>query len=99
MCQDEYADELVGCIVGAVVHVHAQSSTSVRQALLAYEGVEIHAEDEQSRLVITMEASTSKAVLKLTESIQQIEGVILVTPVYQHNEDHQQEQSGGWAWR
>lgn len=104
MGQDEYADELVGCIVGAVVHVHAQPNasvcrTSVRQALLAYEGVEIHAEDEQSRLVITMEASTSKAVLKLTESIQQIEGVILVTPVYQHNEDHQQEQSGGWAWR
>jgi len=113
MCQDiyrcEYADEVVGCIVGAVVHVHAQSSasvcsTSVRQALLGCEGVEIHAEDEQSRLVITMEADTSKAVLKLTESIQQMEGVILVTPVYQHSEDYKreeghEEESGGWRWR
>jgi len=97
-------EESIGCIVGAVVHVKASESASVRQALLQCDGVEIHAEDEQSRLVITMEAATSKAVLKLTESIQNIDGVSQVTPVYQHSEDHKnkeqsEEESGGWKWR
>jgi len=93
-------DELVGCIVGAVVHVQEACVAVVREMLDQCEGVEIHTEDEQSRLVITMEASTSKAVMKLTENIQNFDGVMQVTPVYQHSEDNRQEdQPGGWRWR
>jgi len=99
MSDDQEDEVAIGCIVGAVVQLKTDSDASVRQQLLGCEGVEIHAEDEQSRLVITMEAATSKAVMKLTEAIQNFEGVMQVTPVYQHSEDHKKEQPGGWRWR
>jgi len=92
-------EEDVGCIVGAVVQLKPGVASDVRQRLLGCEGVEIHTEDEQSRLVITMEAKTSKAVLKLTEHIQNLEGVLSVTPVYQHCEENNKQQQGGWQWR
>ncbi len=97
-------EEQIGCIVGAVVqvktHLNEAENAAVRQRLAGCEGVEIHAEDEQSRLVITMEAATGKAVLKLTESIQNFDGVLQVTPVYQHSEEYlHDEQTGGWSWR
>ena len=74
--------------------------SDVRQRLVGCESVEIHTEDDQLRLVITMEANTSKAALKLTEEIQNISGILSVTPVYQHcEENHYQDQQGGWKWR
>jgi len=100
MFEDREDEEALGCIVGAVVQLKADSDASVRQQLLGCEGVEIHVEDEQSRLVITMEAATSKAVMKLTEAIQNFDGVMSVAPVYQFSEDHKkEEQPGGWRWR
>jgi len=101
---NSFDEEAIGCIVGAVVqlktNLNEDGSAAVRQRLAECEGVEIHAEDEQSRLVITMEAATSRAVLKLTESIQNFDGILQVTPVYQHSEDHlYDEQTGGWKWR
>ncbi|MDQ6970858.1 MAG: chaperone NapD [Mariprofundus sp.] len=106
MCNKVQDEELVGCIVGAVMQLKENRSEDVRQLLAGYAAVEIHAEDEQSRLVITMEAASSKAVLRLTESIQNLDGVLSVTPVYQHDEAYKNEQqskheaeSGGWKWR
>jgi len=93
-------EESLGCIIGAVVQLLPGSGADVRQELAAYDGVDIHAEDEQSRLVITMETSTSKAALRLTELIQNQDGVLSITPVYQHSEENQQQdQQGGWTWR
>jgi len=101
MCNNSMnGEEAIGCIVGAVVQLKTGSSAIVRHLLARCDGVEIHAEDEQLRLVITMEAATSKAVMKLTEKIQNFNGVLQVTPVYQHSEDHlHDEQAGGWTWR
>lgn len=102
---DASEKEVVGCIVGAVVqlkpeYINRNSHHAVREQLAECAGVEIHAEDEQSRLVITMEATTSKAVLHLTESIQNFDGVMAVTPVYQYDENNRkEEQPGGWRWR
>jgi len=99
ICEKEY-DEDVGCIVGAVIQVKPSMENKVRVRLLQNEHIEIHAEDEQSRWVVTLEAETSKKLLKLTEKIQNISGVLGVTPVYQHCEENQQhEQQGGWRWR
>lgn len=100
MLDEREDEEALGSIVGAVVQMKAACNASVRKQLEAYEDVEIHTEDEQSRLVITMEAATSKAVLKLTEAIQNLDGVMSVTPVYQYSEDNKkEEQPGGWRWR
>ena len=91
-------EEDVGCIVGAVVQLKPDAEIAVGQQVAACEGVEVHTQDEQLRLVITMEAKTSKAALKLTEHIQNLNGVLSVTPVYQHCEENQQHE-GGWKWR
>ncbi|PJA32309.1 MAG: hypothetical protein CO187_04620 [Zetaproteobacteria bacterium CG_4_9_14_3_um_filter_53_7] len=101
MSHEQTEDEgYIGCIVGAVVQLKPDTATETGQQLAACAGVEIHGEDEQSRLVITMEAATSKAALKLTEQIQNMDGVLSVTPVYQHcEENQQQDQQGGWKWR
>jgi len=92
--------ENIGCIVGAVIQVKPTMEDDVRLQLEQHEQVEIHAEDEQSRWVITLEAETSKKILHLTEHIQNMAGILSVTPVYQHCEDNQNnEQEGGWKWR
>jgi len=98
--EQQYCDEPVGCIVGAVVQLQPHVDDGVRCRLAACSGVDIHGQDEQSRLVITMEAETSREVMKLTEHIQNLDGVLYVTPVYQHCEENRNnEKDGGWKWR
>ncbi|MDQ6961549.1 MAG: chaperone NapD [Mariprofundaceae bacterium] len=93
-------EEHLGCIVGAVVQLREADCEQIHQSLSQCEGLEIHGQDEQSRLVITLEAATNRAVMCLSEHIQNIEGVLYVTPVYQYCENMpKEEQSGGWQWR
>ncbi|MDQ7001857.1 MAG: chaperone NapD [Ghiorsea sp.] len=91
----------VGCIVGAVIQVKPDKASLVRERLKLDKHIEIHAEDEQSRWVITLEAETSKKVLKLSEDIQNMQGVLSLMPVYQHCEENQniKQNDGGWIWR
>jgi len=99
--QQEF-EEAVGCIVGAVVQLkpNVDGNDDVCRRLASCAGIDIHGQDEQSRLVITMQAATSRAVMKLTEYIQNLDGVLYVTPVYQHCEENQSnEKDGGWTWR
>lgn len=92
--------EELGCIVGAVVQLHQKSSEHVCQYLSSCDGVDVHARDDQDRLVITIEASTSRAAMHLSEEIQNLKGVLHLTPVYQYCEESpQEEQLGGWRWR
>ncbi|MDX8390385.1 MAG: chaperone NapD [Mariprofundaceae bacterium] len=93
--------EFEGCIVGAVVQLKPGGDCTVQQKVADCEGIDIHAKDEHSRLVITMEAATSREVMKLTDYIQGLDGVLHLTPVYQHCEENKQEQQqqGGWKWR
>jgi len=89
----------VGCIVGAVVHMVPDNHGLVKEQLSMLEGVDIHVEDERFRLVITIEAATSRAAVSLTESIQDINGVMHVAMVYQHCEGLNKTQEEGWTWR
>ncbi len=95
------SDDDVGCIVGAVVQLQPTvDACAIKKQLLSHQGVEIHAEDAQARLVITMEQATSKQVLLVSEAIQKTQGVLSITPVYQHCEEiTQNDEQGGWKWR
>jgi len=94
-------NDAIGCIIGAVVQLlPTVDSDAIKAQLLSHQGVEIHAEDPQSRLVITMEQQTSRQALLVSEAIQKIQGVLSVTPVYQHCEEiKQNDEQGGWKWR
>jgi len=99
MSLDVDHEETVGCIVGAVVQLKKHDCATKAQ-LLTYQGVDIHGEDMQSRLVITLEADDHRAMNALTESLQQLEGVLHLMPVYQYNEEQPNRgQQRGWQWR
>ncbi len=91
--------ESVGCIVGLVVRVSGDRR-DVRQRLAQMDGVEIHAEDDRGRLVLTLETRTQRQALLMTEQMQDDDGVDQVTPVYQYCDDApDMARQGGWSWR
>ncbi len=89
----------IGCIVGLVVRV-GDNRDIIRDQLTQLEGVELHAEDNQGRLVLTLEARTQRQAMLLTEEMQNFDGVLQVMPAYQYcDESPEVAEQGGWSWR
>jgi len=74
-------------IAGIVVYAHPQHLDTVRAAIDAMTGAEIHAASDAGKLVVTIEAPTSRAIAAHLTCLHQLEGVLSATLVYQHNED------------
>lgn len=74
-------------IAGIMVFAHPASLERVRHAIDAMTGAEIHAASDAGKLVVTVEAPTSQAIVAQLMCLHQLEGVISATLVYQHNED------------
>lgn len=74
-------------IAGIMVYAHPASLERVRNAISAMTGTEIHAISDAGKLVVTVEAPTSHAIVAQLTCLHQLEGVISATLVYQHNED------------
>ncbi|RZT36362.1 chaperone NapD [Cupriavidus agavae] len=74
-------------IAGIMVYAHPAALERVRIAIAAMTGTEIHAATETGKLVVTVEAPTSQAIVAQLTCLHQLEGVISATLVYQHNED------------
>ncbi len=71
------------CIIGGVVRLRRQGAEDARAALREHPGVEIHAEDAQARLVVTLECEGWRQAQRWMEQIQEMPGVLQFTPVYQ----------------
>jgi len=74
-------------IAGIVVYAHPAHLDTVRVAIEAMTGAEIHAISDAGKLVVTVEAPTSRAIAAHLTCLHQLEGVLSATLVYQHNED------------
>lgn len=74
-------------IAGIMVFAHPASLERVRNAIDSMTGTEIHAVSGAGKLVVTVEAPTSQAIVAQLMCLHQLEGVISATLVYQHNED------------
>lgn len=74
-------------IAGIMVYAHPARLDHVRTAIAAMTGTEIHAQSDAGKLVVTVEAPTSHAIVAQLTCLHQLEGVISATLVYQHNED------------
>ncbi|WP_404993640.1 chaperone NapD [Cupriavidus pauculus] len=70
-----------------MVFAHPASLDRVRDAIDAMTGAEIHAVSDVGKLVVTVEAPTSQAIVAQLMCLHQLEGVISATLVYQHNEN------------
>ena len=73
-------------ISGVLVYASPKQADSVKNKLTTFEGVEVHA-IEDGKLVVTVENKNVNALADQVMLFQEIEGVMSVAMVYQHNED------------
>jgi len=63
----------------------------VKQAILAYEGTEIHATSDAGKIVFTIEGDTHKGIGKTMDLLGVHTGIINLSPVYHQVLDEEQE--------
>ena len=80
-------------IAGVVIHAHPDSVSAVQEAMLAMNGVEIHAIKEDGRIVVTVEEDGYRETSDTVLSLHQIEGVLSASLVYQHSEELEEKQT------
>lgn len=74
-------------ITSLVVHAMPAALALTCESIAALPGAQIHGANEASgKLVVTLEAPSSHAILDQVSLIQQFRGVITVAMVYQHAE-------------
>lgn len=73
-------------IAGVMVQAWPTHIASVSEAIAAIAGSEIHATSDNGKLVVTLEAPSSRAIAAHLTFIQQIDGVLNTALIYQHNE-------------
>ena len=74
-------------VAGVLVHADPGQVDSVRQAIELMAGAEFHASNAAGKLVVTLEAPSSRAISAHLEHMQRLPGVLAATLVYQHCED------------
>lgn len=74
-------------ICGCLVHVAQDQVVTAASSLVAMEGVEVHAESDDGRLVVVVEDTEDQFASDIIMSIHQIPGVISLTLNYHHFED------------
>jgi len=74
-------------IAGVVVHAIADQVEQVSQAIGLMAGAEVHAASAAGKLVVTLEAPSSRSISAHLEHLQRLAGVLAATLVYQHCED------------
>ncbi|AVJ27474.1 chaperone NapD [Achromobacter spanius] len=73
-------------IASMVVHAAPRRLGDVRGAILAIGGAEIHGASETGKLVVTLEAPSTEAMLTQIAEIQRLDGVLASALVYQHSD-------------
>jgi len=69
-------------VASFVAHIDTASMLSVKRAIVDIDGAEIHAEDEQGKIVFTLEAETHQMIASRMDLIKDLEGIISMAPVY-----------------
>jgi nitrate reductase NapD len=73
-------------ISSLVVHATPSRRAEVDAVIHGLPGAQIHGADAGGKLVVTLEAPTSAAILDQVAAIRQAPGVLSVAMVYQHAE-------------
>jgi len=81
-------------ISGVVVRTFPRNIDNVWQTLEQLEGVEVHAANEDGRLVVTIERQGENDVADLLVHMQDVPGVLSASMVYHQFEDLGQQEAG-----
>ena len=74
-------------ICGCLVHVAQDALPKARTQMEALDGVEVHAQSDDGRLVVVVEDTDTAFASEIIMSLHQIRGVISLTINYHHFED------------
>jgi nitrate reductase NapD len=77
-------------IAGIVVHAYPESLKRIAETIEGWPGAEIHATSRDGKLVVTVEASSSREIAARMESLQRLDSVLSASLVYQHSETLQE---------
>ncbi|MBF0379930.1 MAG: chaperone NapD [Magnetococcales bacterium] len=73
-------------LASAIVLSHVDKVESVKGRLASMEGIEVHNESNDGRIIITVESPKYRDVADLLLSIKDIEGVLSSELVYQYSD-------------
>ena len=74
-------------ICGCLVHVTPERIADARRAIERVDGVEVHAESDDGRLVVVVEDTDTHRASETIMDLHQVPGVISLTLTYHHFED------------
>ena len=78
-------------LAGVLVHVRVDAVARVSRRIGALPGALVHATSPDGKLVVTLEAPSSRGVLTRLEQLRDMAGVLSASLVYEHTEP-----SGQW---
>ncbi|MFT3736650.1 MAG: chaperone NapD [Rhodocyclaceae bacterium] len=71
-------------ITSLVVHAAPKRAAAIGQQIADMAGAEVHAVSAAGKLVVTLEADSSRAIMDAVSAIQRLDGVMSAALVYQH---------------
>jgi len=74
-------------ISGVLVRVYPEQITSVGESLVAMQGVEVHGNSDDGRIVVTVEQDDANQMSDVLTNMQTIPGVLAASMVYHQFED------------
>ncbi|QDX82389.1 hypothetical protein B9N43_14780 [Denitratisoma sp. DHT3] len=73
-------------LLSAILLAHPSGLESLRTALMALPGVEVHAASPQGKLIITLETTDDAETMSMFEAIGKMDEVLSATMVYHQTE-------------
>ena len=74
-------------ISGVLVKAYPENIVTIEKVLSSMEGVEVHGNNEDGRIVITVEQDNANQMSDTLVEIQQVPGVLSASMIYHHFED------------
>ena len=71
-------------ISGVLVHAYPEQLVSIEQTLASMDGVEVHGNNNEGRIVITVEQENANKVSDTLVQIQDVPGVLSAAMIYHH---------------
>ena len=74
-------------ISGVVVKAYPEKIVSIEDVLVTMDGVEVHGNNEDGRIVVTVEHESANKVSDILVKIQEVPGVLSAAMIYHHFDD------------
>lgn len=74
-------------LCGVLIHARHEQIHAIRKKLQKQQGVEVHAESDDGRLVVTVEDESRKQVAERIMKFHELEGVLSAAMIYQFSDE------------